>query len=154
VRRGHSRAAQEGDFCEHALLSSRPRRSFTLSATPKAVGPSTLQAPIGCPPACLPISLSVCSLGSTAARDLGTGLRGMVLRRAQGCYSHSLAEYAITACSWFAKDLRRMRLAQRDRRWAPFDVEELRCGWTDPATAHADRQGWAAQNNCRRGAAL
>ena len=30
----------------------------------------------------------------------------------QGVYSHSLAEYCLTACNWFAKDLPRLRRQQ------------------------------------------
>eukprot|EP00803_Ostreobium_quekettii_P005466 evm.model.scf_219.9 EVM.evm.TU.scf_219.9 scf_219:83670-88488(-) len=50
----------------------------------------------------------------------------VALTNAQGAYSHSLAEYAITACNWFAKDLPRMRAAQKAKKWDVFDVEELR----------------------------
>ena len=45
----------------------------------------------------------------------------------QGNYSHSLAEYTLAACNWFAKDLPRLRAQQKARRWEPYDVEELRC---------------------------
>lgn len=45
----------------------------------------------------------------------------------QGPYSHSLAEWAITACSYFAKDLPRLKAQQKDRKWEPYFVEELRC---------------------------
>ncbi len=34
----------------------------------------------------------------------------------QGVYSHSLAEYCLTACNWFAKDLPRLRRQQVRRR--------------------------------------
>lgn len=44
----------------------------------------------------------------------------------QGAYSHSLAEWALTACSWFAKDLPRLKQQQKDRNWEPYFVEELR----------------------------
>ena len=44
----------------------------------------------------------------------------------QGAYSHSLAEWALTACSWFAKDLPRLKRQQKDRNWEPYYVEELR----------------------------
>jgi phosphoglycerate dehydrogenase-like enzyme len=50
----------------------------------------------------------------------------VVLTNAKGVYSHSLAEYALTCCNWFAKDLPRMKAAQQRREWAPYDVEELR----------------------------
>ena len=45
----------------------------------------------------------------------------------QGNYSHSLAEYTLAACNWFAKDLPRLRAQQKAKRWEPYDVEELRC---------------------------
>ena len=44
----------------------------------------------------------------------------------QGSYSHSLAEYTLAACNWFAKDFPRLRAQQKARKWEPFDVEELR----------------------------
>ena len=44
----------------------------------------------------------------------------------QGPYSHALAEWAITACSWFAKDLPRLKAQQKDHNWEPYLVEELR----------------------------
>jgi len=45
---------------------------------------------------------------------------------AKGHFSSSLAEYAMMACSYFAKDLPRL-LRQKERRfWAKYDVEELR----------------------------
>ena len=31
----------------------------------------------------------------------------VLLTNAKGVYSHSLAEYVLTACNWFAKDLPR-----------------------------------------------
>lgn len=51
----------------------------------------------------------------------------MVYWNVQGNFSHSLAEYTLTACNWFAKDLPRLRAQQKARQWKPFDVEELRC---------------------------
>lgn len=50
----------------------------------------------------------------------------VTLTNAKGVYSHSLAEYALTCCNWFAKDLPRMRAAQKRREWESFEVEELR----------------------------
>lgn len=59
---------------------------------------------------------------------LFTGLveSDVTLTNAKGVYSHSLAEYALTCCSWFAKDLPRMRAAQKRGEWDAFEVEELR----------------------------
>lgn len=45
----------------------------------------------------------------------------------QGNFSHSLAEYTLAACNWFAKDFPRLRAQQKAKKWEPFDVEELRC---------------------------
>lgn len=50
----------------------------------------------------------------------------LVLTNAKGVYSHSLAEYTLTACNWFAKDLPRLCRAQKEHLWEPYDVEELR----------------------------
>ncbi|KAK9866561.1 hypothetical protein WJX84_010448 [Apatococcus fuscideae] len=50
----------------------------------------------------------------------------VAVTNARGAFSHSLAEWAITSCSWFAKDLPRMRANQKAHKWAPYDVEELR----------------------------
>lgn len=51
---------------------------------------------------------------------------GVALTNARGVYSASLAEWALLSCLYFAKDLPRLLAAQADRRWAPYDVEELR----------------------------
>jgi phosphoglycerate dehydrogenase-like enzyme len=50
----------------------------------------------------------------------------VVLTNAKSVYSHSLAEYALTCASYFAKDFPRLLAAKRDGKWEPFDVEELR----------------------------
>lgn len=55
----------------------------------------------------------------------------------QGAYSHSLAEWALTACSWFAKDLPRLKRQQKDRNWEPYYVEELRQAVQLPSTMAA-----------------
>jgi len=52
--------------------------------------------------------------------------REVVLTNARGVYSSSLAEWALFAAAYFAKDLPRMLAAKADSRWAPYDVEELR----------------------------
>ncbi len=49
-----------------------------------------------------------------------------VLPTMQGVYSDSLAEFALAACSYFAKDLPRLQRAKADKKWDPFEVEELR----------------------------
>lgn len=51
---------------------------------------------------------------------------GVVLTNAKGIYSNSLAEYALTCASFFAKDFPRLIRQQRDALWEPYDVEELR----------------------------
>lgn len=44
----------------------------------------------------------------------------------QGVFSSSLAEWALFACSYFAKDLPRMLAQQRACHWEKYNVEELR----------------------------
>jgi len=50
----------------------------------------------------------------------------VVLTNTRGVYSDSLAEFALAAMLYFAKDLARMKGSQRARRWDPFDVQMLR----------------------------
>lgn len=50
----------------------------------------------------------------------------VTLTNAKGTYSHSLAEYALTCASYFAKDFPRLLAAKKAKSWEPFDVEELR----------------------------
>jgi phosphoglycerate dehydrogenase-like enzyme len=47
------------------------------------------------------------------------------LTNARGVYKRSLAEFAVAAMLFFAKDLRRMVRNQAGARWEPFDIEEL-----------------------------
>ena len=56
-------------------------------------------------------------------RSLGVDRRCTDL---QGSFSHSLAEYTLAACNWFAKDFPRLRAQQKAKNWEPFNVEELR----------------------------
>jgi hypothetical protein len=44
---------------------------------------------------------------------------------AKGQFSSSLAEYALLACSYFAKDIPRLMRQQQAARWEPYNVEEL-----------------------------
>lgn len=50
----------------------------------------------------------------------------VIVTNAKGAFSHSLAEWALTACSWFGKDLPRLKTQQKDKNWEPYYVEELR----------------------------
>lgn len=63
----------------------------------------------------------------------------VIMTNAKGVYSHSLAEYALTCCNWFAKDIRRMRASQSRSEWDPFDVEELRGASTAFVTFMCER---------------
>lgn len=66
---------------------------------------------------------------SAAVLDCSTQLRHSIALMwvyLQGAFSHSLAEWALTACSWFGKDLPRLKAQQQDRNWEPYFVEELR----------------------------
>ncbi len=49
----------------------------------------------------------------------------VTLTNGRGVFSRSLAEFVIAGMLWFAKDIRRMRRQQRERRWEKFTVEEL-----------------------------
>lgn len=50
----------------------------------------------------------------------------ITLTNAKGVFSHSLAEYVMFACSYFAKDLPRLRRAQESATWDKFQVSDLR----------------------------
>jgi len=41
-------------------------------------------------------------------------------------YSHSLAEYALFGCSYFAKNYHRLAASKAEKKWDVFTVEELR----------------------------
>jgi len=49
----------------------------------------------------------------------------VLLTNARGVYSRSLAEFVILAAMFFSRDLRRLLRNQAEKRWEPFDVEEL-----------------------------
>ena len=52
--------------------------------------------------------------------------RGIHVTNAKGQFSSTLAEYALFACSYFAKDLPRLMRQQKEHNWEKYDVEELR----------------------------
>eukprot|EP00210_Caulerpa_lentillifera_P003429 g3272.t1 len=44
----------------------------------------------------------------------------------KGAYSHSLAEFSLFACNYFAKNCARLMTAKKAKKWEQFEVEELR----------------------------
>jgi phosphoglycerate dehydrogenase-like enzyme len=52
------------------------------------------------------------------------GVRGVIVTL--GVFSSSLAEYVMTACSYFAKDIPRLLHQQKECHWEKFCVRELR----------------------------
>jgi phosphoglycerate dehydrogenase-like enzyme len=50
----------------------------------------------------------------------------VILTNGRGVFSNSLAEFALGACLFFAKDYRRLLRSQQEGRWDPFDNLELR----------------------------
>jgi len=58
--------------------------------------------------------------------ELASSTAGIMVTNAKGQFSSSLAEYALMACSYFAKDLPRMMRQQQAKNWEKYDVEELR----------------------------
>jgi phosphoglycerate dehydrogenase-like enzyme len=48
------------------------------------------------------------------------------LTNAAGVFANSLAEFALSAILYFAKDIPRMERQRRERRWEQFDIVELR----------------------------
>jgi phosphoglycerate dehydrogenase-like enzyme len=49
----------------------------------------------------------------------------VILTNGAGVFAEALAEFAIAAMLWFAKDLNRMRRQQSERRWEEFNVQML-----------------------------
>ncbi len=49
----------------------------------------------------------------------------VVVTNSRGLYADALAEFALAAMLWFAKDLRRLARNQEARRWEPYTVERL-----------------------------
>jgi phosphoglycerate dehydrogenase-like enzyme len=49
----------------------------------------------------------------------------VIVTNSRGLYANALAEFAIAAMLWFAKDLRRMVQNQHARRWEPYTVDAL-----------------------------
>ena len=47
------------------------------------------------------------------------------LTNSRGVYARSLSEFALAGMLYFAKNLKRMRDAQRAQRWEQFDIDEL-----------------------------
>lgn len=47
------------------------------------------------------------------------------LTNSRGVYARSLSEFALAGMLYFAKNLNRMRQAQRAQKWEQFDIEEL-----------------------------
>jgi len=47
------------------------------------------------------------------------------LTNSRGVYARSLSEFALAGMLYFAKNLNRMRAAQRAQKWEQFDIEEL-----------------------------
>ncbi|KAL9178244.1 hypothetical protein ACHAXT_001788 [Thalassiosira profunda] len=56
----------------------------------------------------------------------GVTKKGLVMTNAKGQFSSSLAEYAMMACSYFAKDIPRLLAQKGAKVWHDFDIEELR----------------------------
>ena len=50
---------------------------------------------------------------------------GAIVTNGRGSFSDSLAEWAMAAVLFFAKDLRRLVRSQAEGRWEPFDPEEV-----------------------------
>jgi hypothetical protein len=67
--------------------------------------------------------IEVCTQRSIASTSSGTvPLR---VTNAKGQFSSSLAEYALGACTYFAKDFPRLVKQQQKKEWKNFDIQEL-----------------------------
>jgi phosphoglycerate dehydrogenase-like enzyme len=73
----------------------------------------------------------------------------VLVTSSRGLYADALAEFAIAAMLWFAKDLRRLARNQESRQWEPYTVERL-----EGQTAGVIGYGGIGQAVGRRAAAL
>lgn len=55
-----------------------------------------------------------------------TAQNNVTVTNAKGCFSSTLAEYTMMACSYFAKDLPRLLKNKKAKDWDRYDVEEIR----------------------------
>ena len=55
-----------------------------------------------------------------------TNAKNIMVTNAKGQFSSSLAEYALLACSYFAKDVPRLMQQKKDKNWNEFHIQELR----------------------------
>jgi hypothetical protein len=58
-------------------------------------------------------------------RSESSTLPPLQVTNAKGQFSSSLAEYAILACSYFAKNVPRLVSQQKAKKWQNFDIQEL-----------------------------
>jgi hypothetical protein len=67
-------------------------------------------------------------LDFVASEDLAAlcARSGIQVTNAKGQFSSSLAEYALLACSYFAKNVPRLIRQQAEGKWEKYDIEELR----------------------------
>jgi phosphoglycerate dehydrogenase-like enzyme len=49
----------------------------------------------------------------------------VTMTNAKGQFSSSLAEYALAACAYFAKDFARLVRQQQAKQWINYDIQEL-----------------------------
>jgi hypothetical protein len=66
--------------------------------------------------------IQICTERNDAA---STGSPVLHVTNAKGQFSSSLAEYALAACSYFAKDFPRLVQQQKAKQWINFDIQEL-----------------------------
>ena len=58
-------------------------------------------------------------------RSVATASSSLRVTNAKGQFSSSLAEYALGACTYFAKDFPRLVKQQQKKQWKIFDIQEL-----------------------------
>jgi len=93
-----------------------------LNAGP-SVGPHALSELLSACPSLQWVHTSLAGVNNSLPALLNTDV---VLTNAKGVFSHSLAEWTLFACSFFAKSLPRLLAAQHRADWAPYEVETLR----------------------------
>lgn len=88
-----------------------------------AESPAALSEILAALPSLRWLHTATAGVGHLLVPELGSAV---VLTNARGVFSASLAEWALAACLWFAKDFPRLARQQAERKWEAYDVEELR----------------------------
>lgn len=117
---------QLADFDNVLSGSTKPNVLFVSPSCPKAV--EVLPEVLDAFPSIEWIHCRSAGIDFIVSDDFSsiTSKNNIQVTNAKGQFSSSLAEYALFAFGYFAKDLPRLLRQKNDRNWENYDIEELR----------------------------